>query len=196
MLVVDDGSTDGTADTVRAFGDDHITFVDRSDEPIHGLTASVIDGILLTRTEYFVVIDGDMQHPPEKIGEIVDVLRNGCDLVVGVREAVPGWQWRRRVISDVAAMLGQVTLRLRGAPECSDILSGFFGAKTRFVAPYIRKYTYRFEMNGFKILFDLLKMLPGDVRIREVLYVFGERGFGSSKMEISHIHSYMKSLVT
>lgn len=195
MLVVDDGSTDGTADTVRAFGDDHITFVDRSDEPIHGLTASVVDGILLTKTEYFVVIDGDMQHPPEKIGEIVDVLRSGCNLVVGVREAVPGWQWHRRVISDVADILGQVTLRLRGAPKCSDILSGFFGAKTGFVAPYLRKYTYRFEMNGFKILFDLLKMLPGDIRIREVHYVFGERGFGSSKMEISHILSYIKSLV-
>lgn len=194
VLVVDDGSVDETRDVVRAFGDG-VALIDRSSEHIHGLTASVINGIMLTETEYFVVIDGDLQHPPEKIKEIVNILRDGYDLVVGVRKDVSGWQWYRRAISDGASMLGQIALILRGAPKCNDIMSGFFGAKTEFVLPYIQKYTSRFEMSGFKILFDLLKMLPEHTSVREVPYVFGERDFGSSKMGASHMLAYMKSLV-
>jgi len=194
VLVVDDGSEDRTREIVRAFGDG-AALIDRSDKHTHGLTASVIDGIMLTETEYFVVIDGDLQHPPEKIKEIVSMLRDGYDLVVGVRKDVSGWQWYRRAISDGASMLGQIALILRGAPKCNDIMSGFFGAKTEFVLPYIQKYTSRFEMSGFKILFDLLKMLPEHTSVREVPYIFGERDFGSSKMGVSHMFSYMRSLV-
>ena len=195
VFVADDGSTDRTADIVRAFAGDGVVLIDRSDEQVHGLTASVLDGIVRTSTDHFVVIDGDLQHPPEKIGELVAVLRRGHVLVVGVRADVPGWGWHRRVISGGASQLGRVALMLRGAPGCSDILSGFFGAKTRFVRPYVQRYASRFELGGFKVLFDLLKLLPGHTGVCEVSYVFGARDFGSSKMGASHMFSYMKSLM-
>ncbi|MEA3281269.1 MAG: glycosyltransferase [Euryarchaeota archaeon] len=196
VFVSDDGSTDRTGDIVRAFVDNGVMLIDRSDEQVHGLTASVLDGIMRTSTDYFVVIDGDLQHPPEKIGELVAVLRRGHVLVVGVRADVPGWGWHRRVISGGASQLGRVALRLRGAPQCSDIMSGFFGAKTSFVRPYVLRYASRFELGGFKVLFDLLKLLPGHTIVCEVSYVFGARGFGSSKMDASHIFSYIRSLMS
>lgn len=65
IIVCDDGSRDGTPEIVRSFKG--VQFLDRSDKEIHGLTVSVLDGISITTTKYFVVIDGDCQHPLIKL---------------------------------------------------------------------------------------------------------------------------------
>jgi len=65
VIVVDDASTDNTRDFVRILAkrNKEIMLLDRSGK-VRGLTASVLDGANLVKTEKMIIIDGDLQHPP------------------------------------------------------------------------------------------------------------------------------------
>jgi glycosyltransferase involved in cell wall biosynthesis len=63
IIVSDDGSVDGTEKIVRGFPGGTVTFLDRRHKSDHGLTASVLEATRLVKTDYFAVIDGDLQHP-------------------------------------------------------------------------------------------------------------------------------------
>jgi dolichol-phosphate mannosyltransferase len=193
IIVCDDGSQDGTRDIVGSFSG--VRFLDRSAEKIHGLTASVLDGISLAATPYFVVIDGDCQHPPRKIRDIVELLRAGEHLVVGIRSEVPGWTYHRRMMSLIATWLGEAMLFVRGLRGCRDILSGFFGGDTAFFRDIIKQKKGSFELEGYKVLFDLLKVSPKNIKIADVEYVFQTRAGGESKMNSRIIWKYLKSIL-
>jgi dolichol-phosphate mannosyltransferase len=192
-IVVDDGSVDRTREIVESFGS-KAYFLDRSKERIHGLTASVLDGITRADADYIIVMDGDLQHPPERIKEIIKLLNGGHDLVVCVRTSVPSWSFDRKIMSEVAENLARARLFISNKKGCSDVLSGFFGIR----ADLAKKITgsARFEKEGYKILFDMLKRLPNDAKITEVPYVFGSREGGKSKISLKHITVFFKSLFT
>ena len=86
IMVVDDSSTDGTADDARKYSDyaGRIKVIVR-DPSDRGLTASVMDGIRRTKTKYFIVLDADFQHPPEDIQKMMDQLIAGKQLAIGVK---------------------------------------------------------------------------------------------------------------
>ena len=83
-LVADDGSIDRTKEVVLGLhkGNPNVMLLDRSKEPVKGLTASARDGIYCCKTPYFVVMDGDTQHPPEYIRECVANLVMGSDFCI------------------------------------------------------------------------------------------------------------------
>jgi dolichol-phosphate mannosyltransferase len=56
----------------------------------------------------------------------------------------------------------------------------------------ISKYGDRFERKGFKVLFDLLKHVPRDIRLEEAQFVFGARAGGESKLNSDIILSVIK----
>ena len=76
IIVSDDGSKDNTKQICEKYK--NVTFLDRSKNKVKGLTASVVDGINKTKTKYFVCMDGDLQHPPEKLGEFYEKFKLGC----------------------------------------------------------------------------------------------------------------------
>ncbi len=198
IIISDDGSTDGTKELVRAKSKHgpNIFFLDRAAKPVHGLTASVLDAIMLVETNCFIVMDADFQHPPEKIAEIASKLNEGYDLAVACRSKVPDWGIHRHLISAGATILGKLRLRLTGAPQCNDIMSGFFGMRTALAKQIIAKDKNRFVGEGYKVLFELFKFLPPETNIKaaEVPYVFGSRKTGNSKIGIRHILCFLKAL--
>ncbi|MFX0051115.1 MAG: glycosyltransferase [Candidatus Hermodarchaeota archaeon] len=196
IIVVDDGSTDGTPDIVRDWNakNPKVTLLDRKEELIKGLTISLVDGIKLTQTEFFIVIDCDFQHPPEKIKDGLLLLTKGFELIVGTRTKIVGWSFIRKIISLGASTLGKVSLWLRRKPRPTDIMSGFFGGKTSFIQEIIVQHQRSFEPKGFKLLFDLLKKVPKQTQIGEFCYTFQARKAGHSKIGMKHIFVYFKSL--
>jgi dolichol-phosphate mannosyltransferase len=197
VIVADDGSRDNTQALVRAAGrrNKRIRLLDRGAKPVHGLTASVMDGGLQARTQYLVVMDGDLQHPPEQVGAIVDALRAGADVAVGTRvKVVSDWPLHRKVMSWSATAMGWARLLAGGAPFAKDVMSGFFGARTRLFQEKVRQRPGKFEPRGYKVLFDFLKLLPRKARVAPVPYVFGLRQGGESKIRMKHIVLYLKSL--
>lgn len=127
IIVADDGSWDRTKEVVLNTGYKNLVFLDRSKKELHGLTASILDAIDLVKTKYFVVMDADSQHPPEKIEEIVNVLRLGNKLVIASRVGIDAWPLSRRVISYIGGLIGKGSLLLKGKNYVPyDILGGFF----------------------------------------------------------------------
>ncbi len=196
IIVADDGSKDKTGTIVSDFHakNELIRFLDRKDEEIKGLTISLIDALEITQTRYFVVIDSDFQHPPEKIGEGIKLFDTGSQLIIGTRTSVEGWGLKRKIISWGATTLGKISLFLRRRPRPKDIMSGFFGGQTEYVNTIIRNHPKTISPRGYKLLFDILKVLPRDTQIGEYYYEFQTRQAGESKIGLKHILVYFRSL--
>ena len=196
VIISDDGSKDGTQQIIKEFSlkNSNIQLLDRTKRKIHGLTASVADAIKQTRTEYFVVMDGDLQHPPEKIAEIVKRIHQGNALVIGTRgEFAERWIFSRIVISRVATVLANLRLFMVGV-RIKDPMSGFFGGSTRLVEKIIKEKENEFDLRGYKILMDILKFMPQGTTLSEIYFKFGLRREGKSKTNFRIAWLFFKSL--
>lgn len=84
VVVVDDGSGDGTAAAARAAGADQAVVLD----PNRGKGAAVRAGMLAARGSVVAFIDADLAYPPEQIARLVARVEEGFDVVVGSRRHV------------------------------------------------------------------------------------------------------------
>lgn len=86
VLVIDDGSTDGTAEVARRLGVHHVV----RHASTMGLARSFRDGVdyaLAHGADVVVNTDGDNQYPSERIGDLVaPIVRGDADVVVGDRQ--------------------------------------------------------------------------------------------------------------
>jgi glycosyltransferase involved in cell wall biosynthesis len=91
-LVVDNNSTDGTADVARRHGADVVT------ETVPGYGAAVHAGVLASTTPLVAVLDGDGSLDPAELPALVDDVERGADMAIGRRRATPGlkWPWHAR----------------------------------------------------------------------------------------------------
>lgn len=92
-VVVDNGSTDGTADVARRLG---ATVVD---EPRPGYGAAVHAGILAATSDYVAVVDGDDSMDLGELARLLDaVLDSGVTMAVGRRRPIDRgvWPWHAR----------------------------------------------------------------------------------------------------
>ncbi len=195
IIVSDDGSDDGTRDAVRALGrrNGRIRLLDRSQKKEHGLTASVLDAATIAGTRKIVVMDGDMQHPPAKVGSIAKAL-DRYNLVVGVRTRVRDWGVRRKAISRGMDSLSRISFALQNKRTCSDMMSGFFGIDAPMFRDMIARRRGRFVGEGYKVLLDILKLMDRRSSIGEVYYTtFHIRKEGSSKFGFRHVLPTLKS---
>ncbi len=190
VIVADDGSSDGTQRIVKKYALKKVSLLAR-EKAVKGLTASVLDAARMVGTDYFIVMDGDMQHPPEKIAEVCRLLHS-WDIVAAARKRVlVRWAAHRRIVSRVATGLARLRLRR----NLSDPLSGFFGVRTGVFRDVVSKYGRRFEPEGYKVFFDFLKYIPKDTSLSEVFYDFGVRERDESKIRLRHIIIFLRSLL-
>lgn len=165
--------------------------VHRRTEPTGGLGGAVTLGFRLAAGDVLVVCDGDLQHPPEVIPDLLSEL-DRADLVVASRyrdggsaEGLDGG-WRRlasRATGYVSRAL--FPLKLRG---CSDPMSGFFAVRrSAFVVADLRP-------KGFKILLELL-VRSSQLRLAEVPFVFAEREAGTSHATYREGMRFLRQLI-
>ena len=98
IVVVDDGSADSTLALLReaARSDPRVRYVALSRG--FGKESALLAGLREARGDVIVIMDGDLQHPPEVVPSLVDLLRtSGCDQVVGVRDRSGETRFRRFV---------------------------------------------------------------------------------------------------
>ena len=81
FIYIDDGSNDGTADTLRkiADADPRISLLQLSRN--FGHQAALTAGMDAARGEIIITMDGDGQHPPELISQMIDLVKQGYDIV-------------------------------------------------------------------------------------------------------------------
>lgn len=180
LLFVDD-STDQTPAVIREAARDcplHVTLLHR-DEPVGGLGGAVTEGLRAADGEWAVVMDADLQHPPQLVPELVATGRcAGADLVVASRYASGGSPGGlaggyRRAVSGSSTLLAKL-LFARELRRISDPMSGFFALRLSAVD------LAGLRPLGYKILLELA--VRGRLRrVAEVPYRFGTRFAGESK---------------
>ena len=196
IIVADDGSVDGTDEIVRRMSktEGRIIFLDRKNRKEHGLTASVIDAVLIAKGAKIAVMDADRQHPVDKVNDLFDGLE-GSDIVIGVRSSVKNWSIGRMIISRCMESASRCYFRIRRKRTCSDMMSGFFAMRSGIFKRIILENREMFVGRGYKILLDILRLSPPDIRISEVRYsAFHMRKKGRSKFGFRHVIYTLASL--
>ncbi|PZT68696.1 glycosyltransferase family 2 protein [Streptomyces sp. SW4] len=180
VVFVDD-STDDTPDVIREAALDcpfPVTVLHR-EEPVGGLGGAVVEGLKAAGSDWIVVMDGDCQHPPALVPDLVATgERTGAGLVVasryiegGSRAGLAGGY--RIAVSRAATWLTKA-LFPRLLHGISDPMSGFFAIRRSEVTADVLKPL------GYKILLELaVRSRPETVA--EVPFVFQDRYAGESK---------------
>jgi dolichol-phosphate mannosyltransferase len=176
-IVVDDGSTDGTREYVSELMRSDPRFRLITHEGKQTTLRAQSQGIEAAQGSLVVVMDADLQHPPEAIPQIVAALERGAALVVASRYAAGGTTGSRTVgrimLSKGAEWLAKIFVP--AARRVSDPVSGYFGFKREIWVHLNAQY------RGYKILLFVLAM-AGTKRIAEVPFRFEPRLEGSSKV--------------
>jgi dolichol-phosphate mannosyltransferase len=182
LLVVDDGSPDGTAEVVRdlAKGPHEINLLERARKL--GLGTAYVEGFrwALERGYWAVVeMDADLSHDPADVPRLLDALGN-ADLAIGSRY-VPGggvgnWGVLRRLLSRAGNLYARALLGFR----VKDSTSGFRAFRAE-VLRHLDLDSLRSEGYGFQIE-TAWRVHRRSGRIVEVPITFMERTHGSSKM--------------
>lgn len=101
LILVDDGSTDGSTDAIRALAaqDDRVRRVLFARNFGHQI--AVTAGLDYTRGKATIVIDADLQDPPEVIPELASRWREGFEVVYAIRSEREGESWFKRLTAAV-----------------------------------------------------------------------------------------------
>ena len=189
IIVVDDGSDDGTAEIVQRCGeaDERIRILSRRGE--RGLAGAVIHGWNHSDAELLGVIDADLQHPPDLLPQLLGAIAEGCDIAIASRYArrdgVRGWNPLRVAISK-ASTWATFPLQRKGV-RVKDPMSGFFIVRRKAIDGF------SFEAKGFKLLLEIL-VRARISSAREIPYQFGRRRAGKSKAGAAVAFHYLQLL--
>jgi|TARA_B100000315_G_scaffold254817_1_gene296684 dolichol-phosphate mannosyltransferase len=186
VVVVDDNSPDETWKVCESLREKYPLKVFRRINT-RGLSSAVLDGFDIADGEILGVIDADLSHPPEKIPELIQSVRDQYDFAIGSRLVKGGkvelWPLHRQFISWFARMLA------RPLTPIKDVMSGFFFIK-RSVIPNNKNIL---KPRGYKISLELL--IKGRYNaVKEIPITFHNRKKGQSKLNTKVQFEYLQQL--
>lgn len=186
VLVIDDGSPDGTADWAEELGDDRVHVMRRTEKA--GLGPAYVAGFTWALAHDYDVIcqmDADGSHRGRDLPLLLKAVRGGAELAIGSRWVrggeVVNWPLNRNVLSRGANLYANVAIGLHVA----DATAGF--------RAYSRNLLQRIDLagvqsHGYGFQIDMtVRARRAGARIVEVPIIFVERELGASKMSGSII---------
>src|SRR5438067_9977305 len=129
-IIVDDASTDGTPAVCENLSKDYPVKLLSRVYPSNGLSGAVLHGMAEAKGDFLVVMDADLQHPPESIGALLESLeKNDADFAIGSRYIDGGsmeerFGMVRRMLSRFATFLAKPF-----SGGVRDPMSGFFALR-------------------------------------------------------------------
>jgi glycosyltransferase involved in cell wall biosynthesis len=187
VLVIDDGSPDGTAEAAEKLGAD----LDDGRGQIEVLRRSAKSGLgsayragfrvgLARGYDVMVEMDADLSHDPAVLPELIAEVDGGADLAIGSRYVpggnIPDWTRLRRLISRGGGLYARTMLGL----SVQDATAGFRAYHRRLLSQ-LDLDRVRADGYGFQVEMTYLSQKAG-ARIVEVPIEFRDRTLGRSKM--------------
>ena len=198
LLVVDDGSPDGTADVTRRLSAEsrgRVTLLERQKKSGRGgaVLAGLRAGLAHGGYGGYLEMDADLSHQPEELPRFIEAAARGTDMVVGSRYMpggrIEGWSWRRRAWSRLSNRLIRSTL---GVP-LSDFTNGY-----RLYSPRAVEHLSQAPLKetGYITLSEWAYVLHiAGMRLGEVPTVFVNRRLGTSNMSAGEALNALRGLV-
>jgi dolichol-phosphate mannosyltransferase len=184
VLVVDDGSPDGTADIVKTYREKYPDklFIEERKGKL-GLGTAYIHGFkwaLAKGYEFIFEMDCDFSHNPDDLIRLKTACDNGADLAIGSRYVTGGkiknWPLDRLLMSYFASIYVRMVLWI----GIKDTTAGFKCYRKR-VLEKIKLNEVRYVGYAFQIEMKYRTRKAG-YKITEVPITFTDRQFGTSKM--------------
>jgi glycosyltransferase involved in cell wall biosynthesis len=189
LRIVDDNSRDNTKEVCADLAKKYPLILMTREHPANGLGGAVLHGMQAALGEYLVVMDADLQHPPEKLPELLAPLEtNAAEFVIGSRYVLGGstqeqWTLYRMINSRVATLLAKPF-----AGDTRDPMSGFFA---------LRRGTFERAQHltplGYKIGLELMCKCRVQ-KVAEIPIDFGTRLAGESKLSLKEQFRYLEHL--
>jgi glycosyltransferase involved in cell wall biosynthesis len=181
VLVVDDGSTDRTAEIAAAHGAQVLSFGEN-----RGLRAGIAAGYAYAHEHGYAFagrVDADGQHPVDELARLLAVVRGGeADVAVGSRFATGEGYAAYRYAPSAARRFGTAVLRrgMRAALGRSflDATSGMYAVSSRAMSILAEPYE-----SGAPEVESLLRLEEAGLKVVEVPVHMRERAAGESKLQ-------------
>ena len=197
-IVFVDDSTDETPSIIRdlAAEDGRISMIHREGvDREGGLSTAVTAGLdeVSGQSVYTCVMDADLQHPPEKVREMLERAQSSdADVVVASRYARGGSYEglagpMRRAVSFGSKWLAWIVFK--EARKTSDPMTGFFLVRNDAVSGL------QFRPTGFKMLLEILVCAP-ELRVIEIPFNFRARESGASKAGLRQGVEYLAHIAS
>jgi dolichol-phosphate mannosyltransferase len=183
VLVVDDGSPDGTAALAERWGESHggVQVMRRAGK--QGLGSAYRAGFRHGMERGYGILiemDSDLQHDPAMLPALIHAVQDGADLAIGSRYVpggrVPDWKWSRRMISQGGNLYAALVLGMSVRDSTAGFRAYDTDAMRRIDLDAVKADGY-----GFQIEMAYAVTRDGG-RVVEVPITFGDRQRGTSKM--------------
>jgi dolichol-phosphate mannosyltransferase len=185
ILVIDDGSPDGTAERAEKLAGDLGAIEVLRRQSKSGLGSAYRAGFRVGMArgyDVMIEMDADLSHDPAVLPDLVAAIERGADLAIGSRYvaggSIPDWKWARRAISRVGCAYARAMLDL----SAHDATAGFRAYHRRALAG-IPLDDVRADGYGFQVEMTYLTQRNGG-RIVEIPITFRDRTLGRSKMSM------------
>lgn len=193
VLVVDDTSPDGTYKVIQAKQKVLKNLFLSLSPTKAGIGGAYVRGFRYAMKELnadvVIEMDGDFQHPPKLISELLKEIDNGYDYVMGSRKIKggsnpKGWGFKRVFFSEVGGLISRFVLFFptRAFFQVTDPTGGLKASRVKgFVDTMDMDHLYT-KSFGYKLEF-LYKMIQLGAKVKEIPLQFGLRETGESKIE-------------
>jgi dolichol-phosphate mannosyltransferase len=182
LVLVDDGSSDATIESVEKAADKHTVLVKLATN--FGQTSAIAAGIDNAHGDYIVTLDGDLQNDPADIPAMLEKLKNEkLDVVMGIRQKRQDGMFLRKIPSKIANKL----IRRMTGVQASD-----YGCTLKIFRRQIAKQLDLYgELHRF---IPILSTIKG-AKIAEMPVRHHARRFGTSKYGLNRTLKVMSDLL-
>ena len=201
MIIVDDGSPDGTQDVAKQLmkaynsknGSPNIVLKPRAGKL--GLGTAYVHGLSFATGNFVIIMDADFSHHPDALPQFIASQKEGnYDIVLGTRyrgsgAGVAGWDLKRKLVSRGANLFSDTVL----APGVSDVT----GSYRLYKKEVLQKVIEQTQSKGYTFQMELMVRAKAmGYKVGEVPITFVDRLYGESKLGGDEIVEYAKGVMS